>query len=147
MAVETERRAKKTASRLDKALLLHPIKSAMPLNSTGQTPPVHDPMEDTASTQSPSDRLEFKPFLPDKEAVSQTHQQSIKKRRPSKTKTIGELRRSSSTPHMRSLAVGSSGELSPTSNKARNKLGYHRSSVACGMATPLHGSPGMHLLT
>jgi len=33
---------------------------------------------------------------------------------------------------MRHLALGASGELSPTSSKPRNKLGYHRTSVACG---------------
>ncbi|KAF2621837.1 hypothetical protein BU25DRAFT_481987 [Macroventuria anomochaeta] len=32
---------------------------------------------------------------------------------------------------MRNLASGTSDELSPTCNKARNKLGYHRTSVAC----------------
>ncbi|KAF2131070.1 hypothetical protein P153DRAFT_210412 [Dothidotthia symphoricarpi CBS 119687] len=132
MAVETERRAKKTASRLDKAFLLQPIKSAMSFNHTSQIAVVHGSAGDSTRTRSPSDRLEFKSSLLDKDSVSQTQQHSSKKRRSSKSKVPGELRRSSSTPHMRNLAVGTSGELSPTSNKARNKLGYHRSSVACG---------------
>lgn len=51
-----------------------------------------------------------------------------RKRRSSKTK---EIRRSSSTPHMRNLAINNAGELSPTADKRRNKLGYHRISVAC----------------
>lgn len=60
-------------------------------------------------------------------------QQAHKKRRPSKGKIQTDIRRSSSTPHMRNLALQNSGELSPTTqDKRRNKLGYHRTSVACG---------------
>lgn len=54
-----------------------------------------------------------------------------RKRRSSKTK---ELRQSSSTPHMRNLAINNTGELSPTADKRRNKLGYHRISIACGQS-------------
>lgn len=59
------------------------------------------------------------------------HSQSSKKRGPPKGKAP-EIRRSVSTPHMRNLALANSGELSPTADKRRNKLGYHRTSVACG---------------
>jgi len=64
--------------------------------------------------------------------ASVSHSQSSKKRRSSKGKSLPEIRRSSSTPHMRNLALANSGDLSPTSEKRRNKLGYHRTSVACG---------------
>ena len=127
MAVGSERRAKKTASRLDHALLLEPVGSAMTFN-----PGVGAPVADTTSTPSPADRPGFNSTLAGQESSAQPQQQSSKKRRPSKSKVPGELRRSTSTPHMRNLALGASGELSPTSNKARNKLGYHRTSVACG---------------
>lgn len=70
---------------------------------------------------------------PDHELEIQIHTGSPslldRKRRSSKTK---EIRRSSSTPHMRNLAINNAGELSPTTDKRRNKLGYHRISVACG---------------
>ncbi|CAO2651060.1 Nn.00g093570.m01.CDS01 [Neocucurbitaria sp. VM-36] len=127
MAVGSERRAKKTASRLDHTLLLEPVGSAMTFN-----PGVGAPVPDTTSTPSPADRPGFNSTLAGQESIAQPQQQSSKKRRPSKSKVPGELRRSTSTPHMRNLALGASGELSPTSNKARNKLGYHRTSVACG---------------
>ncbi|EON66391.1 hypothetical protein W97_05488 [Coniosporium apollinis CBS 100218] len=54
-----------------------------------------------------------------------------KKRRSSKSKVPAEIRRSASTPHMRSLGLSDGVPLSPT-DKRRNKLGYHRTSVACG---------------
>ncbi|KAG9185758.1 hypothetical protein G6011_07089 [Alternaria panax] len=88
---------------------------------------------DTASTPSPTDRLEsVQDSSTSQEPTAQPHHQSNKKRRSSKSGKPGELRKSSSTPHMRHLALGNPGDLSPTSNKPRNKLGYHRTSVACG---------------
>ncbi|KAF2036072.1 hypothetical protein EK21DRAFT_52410 [Setomelanomma holmii] len=100
-------------------------------------PPNHSPevsarVTDNSSIQSPEDRLQPKPTSIGQEPNGQSQLASSKKRRPSKSKAPGELKRSTSTPHMRNLALGNSGELSPTSNKPRNKLGYHRTSVACG---------------
>lgn len=40
------------------------------------------------------------------------------------------LKRSASTPNVRGLVVGESGM--SLADKRRNKLGYHRTSVACG---------------
>ncbi|KAF2404587.1 hypothetical protein EJ06DRAFT_211078 [Trichodelitschia bisporula] len=58
---------------------------------------------------------------------------TIKKRRPSKVQITSEVRRSASTPQIRGLAEKDSGMGSPTAaDKRRNKLGYHRTSVACG---------------
>lgn len=54
------------------------------------------------------------------------------KRRHSRGKIPPAIKRSSSTPHMRALALGESSPISPNSDKRRNKLGYHRTSVACG---------------
>jgi hypothetical protein len=133
MAVGTERRAKKTASRLEHSLLLQPVQDAMSFN-----PPNHNPgftrshVADTASTPSPTDRLDS---AHDSSTGQEPHHHSNKKRRSSKSSKPGELRKSSSTPHMRHLPLGNPGELSPTSNKPRNKLGYHRTSVACGKST------------
>lgn len=61
------------------------------------------------------------------------HVHPNKKRRSSKSKVPAEIRRSASTPHMRSLGLSDGVPLSPT-DKRRNKLGYHRTSVACGKA-------------
>lgn len=132
MAVGTDRRAKKTALRLDQPLPLQAVSSAMSFD-----PPNHSPGVDGFATESnlvhsPTTSLDFKNTFTGPDSISQTQQQPSKKRRSSKSKIPGELRRSTSTPHMRNLALGTSGELSPTSNKARNKLGYHRTSVACG---------------
>lgn len=132
MAVGTERRAKKTASRLEHTLLLQPIGKAMTFHPPIRSPGVGASVADSASTSSPTDRLDFNSTLTGQESVLQHQHQSSKKRRHSKSKIPGELRRSTSTPHMRNLALGNSGELSPTSGKPRNKLGYHRTSVACG---------------
>jgi hypothetical protein len=140
MAVGTDRRAKKTTLRLDQPLPLQPISNVMSFNPPNHSPGVDGHGSELSSAQSPTDHLEFKNTLTGSESTIQTHQHLSKKRRSSKSKIPGELRRSTSTPHMRNLAVGTSGELSPTSNKARNKLGYHRTSVACGMSTKAYVS-------
>lgn len=58
---------------------------------------------------------------------------SGKKRKPSRPKFPTELRRPASTPQIRGVAQPEQSPLaSPNSEKRRNKLGYHRTSVACG---------------
>ncbi|KAK8227982.1 hypothetical protein BKA81DRAFT_375777 [Phyllosticta paracitricarpa] len=59
---------------------------------------------------------------------------AVKKRKSSKgsISSLSSFERTSSTPHMRSLSLGESSSISPNSDKRRNKLGYHRTSVACG---------------
>ncbi|KAF2135851.1 uncharacterized protein K452DRAFT_303247 [Aplosporella prunicola CBS 121167] len=64
--------------------------------------------------------------------ITASDDQTAKKRRPSKGKPPLVIKRSSSTPHMRALGFADSGQISPNSEKRRNKLGYHRTSVACG---------------
>jgi hypothetical protein len=59
----------------------------------------------------------------------------LKKRKALKGKIPAEIRRSASSPHIRGLASSDSSALSPTTDKRRNKLGYHRTSVACGMSS------------
>jgi len=59
----------------------------------------------------------------------------FKKRKGLKEKIPSEIKRSASSPHIRGLAVADTSALSPT-DKRRNKLGYHRTSVACGMSCP-----------
>lgn len=63
------------------------------------------------------------------------HAQSAKKRRASKGKIPSEIRRSASSPHIRGMAIPEVG--SPTADKRRSKLGYHRTAVACGKSTRL----------
>jgi hypothetical protein len=138
MAVDTERRAKKTASRLERSLLLQPITTTMPYTPPNHIPEVSAHVTDGNFIQSPDEHLPSMSTVTDEEPITQSHHLSTKKRRSSKSKVPGELRRSTSTPHMRNMALGNSGELSPTSNKARNKLGYHRTSVACGKLNKLH---------
>ena len=140
MAVVTERRAKKTMSRLEHSLLLQPVQDAMSLTPPDQPSGFsHSHAADittSTTTPSPTDRLEhLTGTLTSQDPATQAHSNnnsSSKKRRAFKTKTAGELRKSSSTPHMRHLAIGTPGDVSPTNNKPRNKLGYHRTSVACG---------------
>jgi hypothetical protein len=134
MAVDTERRAKKTASRLDNSLLSQPVGNAMSYQPPDHIHEDSAHVTDSSSLQDPVDHVPFKHPVSGQDSVTHSHQLASKKRRSSKSKVPGELRRSTSTPHMRNLALGNSGDLSPTSNKPRNKLGYHRTSVACGMA-------------
>lgn len=132
MAVGTDRRAKKTALRLDHPLPIQPVRNIMSFHPPDHSPGVDGPAPEINSVQSPTSSLDFNNTFTGPDSTSQTQQPLNKKRRSSKSKVPGDLRRSTSTPHMRNLALGTPGDLSPTSNKARNKLGYHRTSVACG---------------
>ena len=131
MAVGVERRTKNIATKLDNVLLLQAASNAMSYHPLVQTPSSGFPvLERTASgrVEDPTDSFSSQTDL----AVEASQQQLLlKKRRASKDKT-SIIRRSSSTPHMRNLALGTAGDLSPTGEKRRNKLGYHRTSVACG---------------
>jgi len=57
---------------------------------------------------------------------------SNKKKKFGKRKPTSDIRRSASTPQLANMARTESIPVSPTSDKRRNKLGYHRTSVACG---------------
>lgn len=133
MAVGTDRRAKKTAARFEHTLLLESVDNAMSFVPPNHSPGVRVLLPDHASALSSTARSDsLETTFASQEPIAQACLHSTRKRRSSKIKMPSELRRSSSTPHMRHLALGASGELSPTSNKPRNKLGYHRTSVACG---------------
>lgn len=131
MAVGVERRAKKVAAKLDHALLLQPVTNAMSYNTLAQSPGSGFPIPETTTVGVVEDRSDYYAAQPDQAVEDSPQQQLLKKRRASKDKAA-VIRRSSSTPHMRNLALGAASELSPTGDKRRNKLGYHRTSVACG---------------
>lgn len=135
MAVGTDRRAKKTALRLDQPLPLQPVGKVMSFEPSNNSPGLDGHLSELNTIQSPANSLDFKNTFTGPDPAAQSQHHLSKKRRSSKSKAPGELRRSTSTPHMRNLALGTPGELSPTSNKARNKLGYHRTSVACGTSS------------
>jgi hypothetical protein len=46
------------------------------------------------------------------------------------------MKRSASTPNVRGQAAIDAASLSLAADKRRNKLGYHRTSVACGRFSP-----------
>lgn len=131
MAVGVDRRAKKVAAHLDRALLLQPLTTAMSYHPMVQSPASAFPVPETTTCTTAEDPSEYYSQHPDHHQETSPHQQLLKKRRASKDKT-SVIRRSSSTPHMRNMALGTTSELSPTGDKRRNKLGYHRTSVACG---------------
>lgn len=131
MAVGVERRAKTVAAKLDHALLLQPVSNAMSYNPLAQPPVTGFPISETTSPEILDDRPDYYSAQTDQAVETSPQQQLLKKRRASKEKAA-VIRRSSSTPHMRNLALGTASELSPTGDKRRNKLGYHRTSVACG---------------
>ncbi|KAJ4297498.1 hypothetical protein N0V90_005390 [Kalmusia sp. IMI 367209] len=103
----------------------------MSYNPLAQSPGAVFPVPETTTSGIVEDPPEYYAARPDQAVEASPQQQLNKKRRASKDKTA-IIRRSSSTPHMRNLALGTTSELSPTGDKRRNKLGYHRTSVACG---------------
>lgn len=72
------------------------------------------------------------PIIEDKFAVPQggVNRDALRKRKASKSRP-NDLRRSASTPHLGKVPLPEPGIMSPTNDKKRNKLGYHRSSIAC----------------
>lgn len=72
------------------------------------------------------------PIIEDKFAVPQggIDRDALRKRKASKSRP-NDLRRSASTPHLGKATLPETGMMSPTNDKKRNKLGYHRSSIAC----------------
>ena len=80
--------------------------------------------------------------LPSQPVMSQTAGSSpARQRKAFRGSTGNAVRRSSSTPNVRGFSTGDIGISS--ADKRRNKLGYHRISLACGTASPPHhrGSP------
>ncbi|KAF2749209.1 hypothetical protein M011DRAFT_399049 [Sporormia fimetaria CBS 119925] len=125
MAVGIDRRVRKVASRAGHPIPVQYLSEAMPDHSVPHSYEVGLPVTNIAAVppESAAHGQITAPSPP---------QHLNKKRRPSKGRGPPEIRRSSSTPHMRNMALTQSGELSPTVDKRRNKLGYHRTSVACG---------------
>jgi hypothetical protein len=148
MAVGVVRPAKSSLFTTDSSLPLLPAGNDMSFHPPDHSPDAATPMPDATLTQPPVSHLEFRNTLAGQDqhshSPSPSHLLSSKKRRTSRSKAPGELRRSTSTPHMRNMALGVSGDLSPTSSKARNKLGYHRTSVACGKPPSSYPSPPSH---
>ncbi|KAL5370842.1 hypothetical protein PMIN04_009566 [Paraphaeosphaeria minitans] len=103
----------------------------MSSNPLTQPPGAGFSISETTSPELLDERPDYYSAQTDQAAETSPQQLLLKKRRTSKDKAT-VIRRSSSTPHMRNLALGNAGELSPTGDKRRNKLGYHRTSVACG---------------
>lgn len=97
-------------------------------NMSQQPLPPHLPMKsDPVATESPNFSVQSDQTLgPPGSDVP------VKKRKASKGKLPSDLKRSQSTPHIRGLAMSDTSAISPTIDKRRNKLGYHRTSVACG---------------
>lgn len=132
MAVGVERRAKIVAPKLDHALLLQPVvTNAMSYNPLAPSSAPSFPIPESTSPDILEERSDYYSAQTDQASETSPQQLLLKKRRVSKDKAT-VIRRSSSTPHMRNLALGAANDLSPTGDKRRNKLGYHRTSVACG---------------
>jgi hypothetical protein len=131
MAVVTARRAR--ADKVAKDRFLH--SRAREEHLFGKKMSFHiSPQPPGASNQLPMNP----PNPEDKFAVPQSgiDREALRKRKASKPKP-NDLRRSASTPHLGKIDQSDAGMVSPTSDKKRNKLGYHRSSIACSKSGPL----------
>ncbi|KAF2425838.1 hypothetical protein EJ08DRAFT_385217 [Tothia fuscella] len=125
MAVAASRRARADSVAKDatiKSLVQHRGRIAYKMAFEQQP---HPP---GAAAQMPPPSYTAQPLSPQGIAEPES---GLKKRKGLKGKIPADLRRSASTPHIRGLALTDASALSPT-DKKRNKLGYHRTSVACG---------------
>jgi len=92
------------------------------------------PSRASPGTLLPSPAFAEAPHSSSMEPAPEPHS-STKKKKTAKRKPPSDIRRSVSTPQLANLARTEIMPLSPTSDKRRNKLGYHRTSVACGKPT------------
>lgn len=84
-----------------------------------------------ASSRSSFD-LDMIPSIPSQHIVPQTAIPMSARRRRRNSSVSAGLRRSASTPNVRSLASGNPNMSAADRRGGRNKLGYHRTSIACG---------------
>jgi hypothetical protein len=69
---------------------------------------------------------------PDSPAQAKPTSPSLKKQPSSASSKSAKIKRSMSTPNVRGQATAEAAALALSADKRRNKLGYHRTSVACG---------------
>ena len=69
---------------------------------------------------------------PDSPALGNSSSPSLKKQPSSASSKSTKIRKSMSTPNVRGQASAEAAALALSADKRRNKLGYHRTSVACG---------------
>lgn len=75
--------------------------------------------------------------LPSQTVMSHTAESSpARQRKAFRGSTGNTVRRSASTPNVRGFSTGDIGV--PSADKRRNKLGYHRISLACGTVSSLN---------
>ncbi|KAL8732393.1 MAG: hypothetical protein Q9166_002791 [cf. Caloplaca sp. 2 TL-2023] len=112
------------------------IKNPAMASASDQTPP--SPMENAPEPTSPFHYTGIGP-LQSQQPMSRASASlaAARRRRSSKGSISSSLKRSASTPNVRGLVTAESGM--SLVDKRRNKLGYHRTSVACGRSYPIHG--------
>lgn len=89
------------------------------------------PMERAPEPTSPYQYPDLAP-VPSQQPMSRASVSlaAARRRRSSKGVMVSSIKRSASTPNVRGLVTGESSM--SLADKRRNKLGYHRTSVACG---------------
>lgn len=99
-----------------------------------QSPTAMMPLDSSTSPTYPRHSTVSLPSQPDMPAASTANNNSInnanRRRKSSKPSLHSVIKRSASTPNVRGLA--SAEAAAALAEKRRNKLGYHRTSVACG---------------
>lgn len=105
------------------------IKNPPMASASDQVPP--SPMGSAADPISPFDYTDLG-SVPSQQPMSRASASlaAARRRRSSKGSMMSSLKRSASTPNVRGLVTGESAM--SMADKRRNKLGYHRTSVACG---------------
>lgn len=112
------------------------------LHGIGNETPQHLTQHWTETTSpelaTPFDQQSYMPMSasqpPQRPPTGPPASSSVKKRKSTKPKPIGELRRVSSRPQLQGLPMADQIPPSPTTaaDRRRSKLGYHRINVACG---------------
>jgi hypothetical protein len=82
---------------------------------------------------------------PNSPADAKPSSPSLKNRGPTAGSKAAKIKRSMSTPNVRGQASADAAALALSAEKRRNKLGYHRTSVACGK-TEFYFKSSKHLL-
>lgn len=109
------------------------IENTSMASAPDQSPLSH--MESVSGPVLPFDYTDLDP-VPSQQPMSRTSASlaAARRRKSTKGSVMSALKRSASTPSVRGLIAGEDGM--SLADKRRNKLGYHRTSVACGESYP-----------
>lgn len=116
-----------------------PGSDQVPASMSYQYPPIHAGPEPSANIIPNFQHSGLDHAHPASPATTKAESPGLRNRSSSAISKSAKIKRSMSTPNVRGQASADAAALALSAEKRRNKLGYHRTSVACGKYLPGDG--------